>query len=69
VIVEFGNKFSEFAKQPFVIDNANVTRSEHARYIAPAKAARFRVVGCPFNGRQLIPKKGIANTYKRLQLY
>ena len=70
------------AKQPFVIDNTNVTRSERARYIAAAKAARFRVVGyylqSPIrdalernrrrSGRQLIPEKGIAGTYKRLQL-
>jgi len=70
VIVEFGNKFSEFAKQPFVTDNANVTRSEYARYIAAAKVACFRVV--TFNRRrserQLILGKGIAGTYKRLQL-
>ncbi len=70
------------AKQPFVIDNTNVTRSERARYIAAAKAARFRVAGYYFqspihdalernrrrSGRQLIPEKGIAGTYKRLQL-
>jgi predicted kinase len=70
------------AKQPFVIDNTNVTRNERARYIVLAEAAGFRVVGFYFqstirdalernrqrSGRQLIPEKGIAGTHKRLQL-
>jgi predicted kinase len=33
------------AKQPFVVDNTNLTPKHRARYIAPARAARFRVVG------------------------
>jgi hypothetical protein len=33
------------AKQPFVVDNTNPTAAERARYIAPAKQGRFRVVG------------------------
>jgi hypothetical protein len=41
VIVGFRNKFSESAKQPFVIDNANIARSQRARSIAAAKAARL----------------------------
>jgi hypothetical protein len=71
VIVEFGNKFSAFAKQPFVIDNTNVTRSERARYVEVAKVARPQMVGYSFQStmtRQLIREKGIASTYKGLQL-
>jgi predicted kinase len=33
------------AKQPFVIDNTNVTLDKRAGYIALAKKAKFRVVG------------------------
>jgi hypothetical protein len=33
------------AKQPFVIDNTNLTREARAGYISQAKAAGFRVVG------------------------
>jgi predicted kinase len=33
------------AGQRFVVDNTNPTRAERARYIAPVRAARFRVVG------------------------
>ncbi len=70
------------AKQPFVVDNTNATIAERARYIAPAKAARFRVVGYYFpsdlqdaigRNRQratpkVIPEIGMAATHKRLQL-
>src|SRR5262249_11933640 len=35
-------------KQPFVIDNTNVTVTERARYIEPAKGAGFRVYGYYF---------------------
>jgi predicted kinase len=37
------------AKQPFVLDNTNVTREKRAGYIAQAKAAQFRVVGYFFD--------------------
>src|SRR5436305_550340 len=37
------------AKQPFVVDNTNVTREKRAAYIALAKKARFRVVGYFFD--------------------
>jgi predicted kinase len=37
------------AKQPFVLDNTNVTREKRAAYIAQAKAAKFRVVGYFFD--------------------
>lgn len=33
------------AKQPVVIGNTNPTIEERARYVLPAKAADFRVVG------------------------
>jgi predicted kinase len=32
-------------RQPFVVDNTNATARERARYIAPARAAGFRVIG------------------------
>jgi predicted kinase len=70
------------AKQPFVVDNTNATAAERARYIALAKAGQFRVVGYYFQSKlhdaiqrnrqrampKVIPEKGMAATYKRLQL-
>ncbi len=68
-------------QQPFVIDNTNPLAEERARYILPARAARFRVV-CYFfrtetraaiarnarrEGRARIPIPGILGTYKKLQ--
>ncbi len=32
-------------RQPFVVDNTNPTVAERARYVEPARAAGFRVVG------------------------
>ncbi len=69
-------------QQPFVIDNTNPTKEERRRYIEPAKAAKFRVVGyylqssvdeCKARneGRcenQQIPLVGLLGTYKRLEL-
>ncbi|HYM00030.1 MAG TPA: hypothetical protein VEZ90_13835 [Blastocatellia bacterium] len=34
------------AKQPFVVDNTNITRADRERYIRPARAAGFKVTGC-----------------------
>jgi predicted kinase len=70
------------AKQPFVIDNTNVTREARAGYISAAKSAGFTVTGYYFQsalqaaiernsrrtGRAFIPLKGIAGTHKRLEL-
>ena len=69
------------AKQPFVIDNTNTLLAERARYIAPARAAGFRIVGYYFqsslhvalernrqrSGNALIPDKGVVMMYRRLQ--
>ncbi len=69
------------AKQSFVVDNTNVTVADRARYIALAKAAKFRVIGYYFQSplhdsfrrnrqraaQKVIPEKGIAATYRRMQ--
>lgn len=70
------------AKQSFVIDNTNPAVAERARYIVPARAAGFRVVGYYFRsdilsalrrndarvGAERIPDKVIYGTHRRLQL-
>jgi hypothetical protein len=69
------------AKQPFVVDNTNVTAAERAAAIEPAIAAGFRVVGYYFEtplgeclrrndlreGRERVPPRGIFGTVKRLE--
>ncbi len=65
-----------------MVDNTNVSRTDRARYVALARAAKFRVVGYYFQSRlhdamernrqragpKAIPEKGIAATHKRMQL-
>lgn len=69
------------ARQPFVLDNTNVTKEVRAEFIAAAKAAGFRVVGYYFrsdiasalarNSERLaaarIPDRGVLGTYKKLE--
>lgn len=69
-------------KQPYVVDNTNVTRDQRASYVGPAHAAGFRVV-CYFfatdakaafarnrqrEGKAAVPAGGLFGTAKRLQL-
>lgn len=68
-------------QQPFVVDNTNPLAEERARYVAPARAARFRVVCYYFRtepraaiarnnkreGRARIPIPGLLGTYKKLE--
>lgn len=67
---------------PFVIDNTNPSAEERAKYIAIAKAGKFRVIGYYFqsrisyaltrndqrSGKEKIPEVGIKGTFKRLSL-
>jgi predicted kinase len=67
--------------QAFVVDDTNASKVHRAEYIAAAKAAGFRVVGCYFrtplrtalarNRRrpegQVVPVPGVIATFKRLQ--
>ena len=69
------------AQQSFVIDNTNPLKNDRARYIAPARAAGFRIIAYHFqstvreamrrnNQRKLkakIPPAAIAATFKRLE--
>jgi predicted kinase len=68
-------------QQRFVVDNTNVTAAERARYILPARAAGFRVIGYFFEPdrkaafarnlsrteRERIPPAGFFGTLKRLE--
>lgn len=47
------------AKQRVVVDNTNVSRDDRARYIAPARAAGFSVVGFYF--RSVLAESEVRN--------
>lgn len=69
-------------KQSFVVDNTNPTAADRARYVAPARAAGFRVVAYYFppaveaaiernaarTGRARVPSHVIASTASRLEV-
>jgi predicted kinase len=68
-------------RQPFVVDNTNPTAADRARYVEPARAAGFKVVGYLVEvdaaealarnaeraGRSRIPVSGVVGTARRLQ--
>jgi len=70
------------AKQPFVVDNTNPTRSERQVYLRAAREAGFRVIGYYFRSQvedcrrrsdqrpaeQRIPLKGLLGTAGRMEL-
>lgn len=70
------------ARQPFVVDNTNPKAADRARYVAPALAAGFEVIGYYFAadaraafernrrrpGRAAIPAAGLFGTRKRLEI-
>ena len=70
------------ARQPFVLDNTNVTKKVRAEFIAGSNAAGFRVVGYYFRsdiasalarnsgriGLARIPDRGVLGTYKNLEI-
>jgi len=68
-------------RQRFVVDNTNATPAERARYVAPVRAAGFRVVGYLVevdgavalarndarDGRARVPAAAVVGTARRLQ--
>jgi predicted kinase len=68
-------------RQPFVVDNTNPTAADRARYVEPARAAGFKVIGYLVEvdaaeafarnagraGRARIPPGSVAATARRLQ--
>jgi predicted kinase len=68
-------------RQPFVVDNTNPTPADRRRYVEPARAAGFRVVGYLVDvddaealgrnaeraGRARVPAAGVVGTARRLQ--
>src|SRR6516162_9758910 len=70
------------SKTKFIVDNTNLTREDRARYIVPAKAARFRITGYFFEskvadainrnagrkGRERVPDIAIVAFSERIEL-
>jgi predicted kinase len=66
-------------RQPFAVDNTNATAAERRRYVEPARAAGFRVIGylvevdaapalarnAERTGRARVPAAGLLGTAKR----
>lgn len=69
------------AKQPVVVDATNPTVEDRQRYIEPARAAKFRIVGIEFQvpvelaiernasrpGKKPVPEKAIYATAAKMQ--
>jgi predicted kinase len=67
-------------RQPFVVDNTNPTVAERRRYVEPARAAGFRVIGylvevdaaealarnAARSGRERVPATGLVGTARRI---
>jgi predicted kinase len=70
------------AKQRFVVDNTNPRAVDRARYVEPARAAGFHVVGYYFQAAlgealarnaarpptERVPTRGVVGTYKALEI-
>jgi predicted kinase len=70
------------AKQPFVVDNTNITASERKKYISLARQAGFLVIGYYFqanlaaalnrnqlrSGKAIIPAKAVIARHHQLQI-
>lgn len=68
------------ARQPFVVDNTNPTPEARSRYLLPARAAGFRVVGFQFEVRlevavarnaarpakERLPEKAVRGTFGKM---
>ena len=69
-------------QQRFVVDNTNPTREDRERYIQPAKAHKYEVIGYYFQsrleealernalreGKARIPDRGVRATHKKLEM-
>ena len=69
------------SKQSFVVDNTNPTKKDRARFIGPAKDAKFRVIGFYFqsrvsealarnrerSGKSIVPDAAIRATVAKLE--
>jgi predicted kinase len=69
------------AKQKFVIDNTNITREQRVKYIEPARAGQFTIIGYYFDtnvaestarnnqrsGKACVPTVAIGSSYRKLE--